>query len=95
MKARAINIDTGRIEPCDASDVVSIPVIGYANDPAGEMRLLKACMADCLDPVRRVLDPYRLTFEQELDLYNAIPIGATAADIPREDLAHLVRKLMA
>lgn len=95
MSLDAMNIDTGRLEPCAATDALSVPVLGYANDPAVELRLLKACMSDCLKPARRLLERYRLTFEQELALYNAMPVGATAADISRDELAHLVREVSA
>lgn len=93
MSLDAMNIDTGRLEPCGATEVLSVPVLGYANDPAVEMRLLKACMSDCLKPARRLLERYRLTFEQTLALYNAIPVGATAADIARDELTRLVREV--
>ncbi|KQZ77757.1 hypothetical protein ASD55_07825 [Rhodanobacter sp. Root561] len=86
MSVLAINIESGRIGPCAASDAVSIPVLGFANEPDAEMRMLRDDMARCLDPVRSILDRHGLAFEQELAVYNAIPAGLKADEIPVEVL---------
>lgn len=95
MSVQAIDIESGRVESCSASEAVSISVMGHANEPEAEMRWLRACVADCLDPVRHLLDAHHLTFEQELAIYNAIPVGATAADIPKDSLLQLIHEVTA
>ena len=97
MNILAIDLESGRRVPCEASNVVSIPVLGFANEPKAEWPgWLLARMADCLDPVRHILAGYSLTFDQEMALYDAIPPGVECADqMDEAELRRLIAKVIA
>lgn len=83
---KAIDIETGAIVNALSSDVAEITFLGYANEPEAEMRLLHNAIEVCFREVRELLDGYHLTFDQKLDVYNRIPPGKHADDIPPEEL---------
>jgi hypothetical protein len=90
----AIDADTGQWVNASNAEVVSIPVWGFANEPEAEMKLLRADMEGCFRDVRDLLDRYQLTFEQELEIYNRVPLGKTAGEVPQEHLAALIQEVL-
>lgn len=89
----AIDTGTGQWVETHPSQVVTIPVWGFANEPAAEMKLLRADMEDCFGDVRDILGSYQLTFEQELEIYNRVPLGKTASEIPEEQLVAFIHEV--
>lgn len=87
--------DSGKLELCPASEAVDIPVLGFVNEPEAEMRLLRRGMEHCLGPIRARLDGLGLTFEQELEIYNRIPVYRTAAHLDRSELDAILQEVTA
>lgn len=87
---RAIDLDTGEWVDAPLSAITSIPVIGFANSPDVEDRWLREEMSQCFEMAQGLLDRYQLTFERRLDVYNRIPLGKTAGEIPESDLIDLI-----
>ena len=90
----AIDVDTGQRMRTPREDVALIPAWGFANGPEAEIKLLRVDMEDCLQDVRDLLNSYKLTFEQELEVYNRVPLGKTANEIPKEQLIALVQEVL-
>lgn len=86
----AIDIGAGELMSAPITDVVMVPVMGIANTAEAEMRLLLGDMEDCFQDVEALLDCYQLTFEQQLEIYNRVPLGTTAGEIPRGELIALI-----
>jgi hypothetical protein len=87
----AINADTGQWIKASRAEVTSLPIWGFANGPEAEMKLLRADMEECFLQVRGLLGRYQLTLEQELEVYNRVPLGKTASEIPEEQLIAFIQ----
>lgn len=90
---RAIDLDTGEWVDTVHSKVASIPVIGFANPPDVEDHWLVEEMSQCFQTVWKFLDPYQLTFDLKLEVYNRIPLGKTAGEIPEHELINLIEEV--
>jgi len=89
----AIDADTGQWVKTSRVEVTSLPVWGFANGPEEEMKLLRADMEECFLEFRDLLDLYQLTFEQELEVYNRVPLGKTAGEISEEQLVAFIHEV--
>lgn len=89
----AIDVDTGQRVRTLREDIALVPVWGFANEPEAEMKLLREDMDECFLQVRSLLDLYQLTFEQELEVYNRVPLGKTASEIPEEQLVAFIQEV--
>ena len=88
----AIDIDTGEWVATPIADAVAIPFFGFANSPEAEMRLLLADMQDCFMGVEALLESYELTHDQQLEIYNQVPLGVRAVEMPRNELIALIER---
>jgi len=70
------------------------PVMGVANRPDVEMRLLRDDMDRVLGPARDLLIRLGTTFNQALAIYNDIPVLLTAADMANTELQVIINRHM-
>lgn len=90
----AIDIDTGECVATPIADVVAIPFLGFANTPEAEMRWRRADMQDCFTGIEALLEGYELTFDQQLEIYNQVPLGIRAVEMPRGDLIDEIKAIV-
>ena len=68
------------------------PIMGVANRPDADARLLRDDMNRVLGPVKELLIRRGVNFDQALAIYNDIPVLLTAADLAKAELQAIIAR---